>query len=294
MAHDTFRAGNLTAVIGDNEGYGKHRAGYNGIHELIHRDEPTNLFVPVVAGLNLEHIFDGDRDLRNRDNAKIFFEPRQSPMAFKKLSDSEAELHQSPTPTYKLESWTRFKLVAPHYIDFTFRCRATQHVFQHKYIGLFWANYINAPEDKSMYFRGHKHWQQLCTPQHNNQSTVVHRDNKFDLTFSPVAGETLYKNLSPLKFDEPFFYGSFRKMLFLLMFDHSDGIRFSHSPSGGGDNAQLQTTNPAWDFQFIIPAYEVMRDYGFSARAVYRERCSRDEIVREFNDWRKALGEQEK
>jgi hypothetical protein len=294
MAHDTFRVGNLTAVIGDNEAHGKHLAGYNGIHELMHRDEPTNLFLPTVAGLNLEHVFDGDKDLRNRNDPKIFFEPRQAPMSFRKVSDDEAELHQPPTPTYKLESWTRFKLVAPHYVDMTFRCQATQHVFHHKYIGLFWASYINAPDDKSMYFLGHKRWRQLCTPEHNNQSTVVHRDNKFELTFSPVPGETLYKNFSPFKFDEPFFYGLFRKQLFLLMFDRSDGIRFSHSPSGGGDNAESQTTNPAWDFQFIIPAYEVMRDYGFRARVVYRERCPREEIVREFTTWRKSLGKQEK
>ena len=34
-----------------------------------------------------------------------------------------------------------------------FRFRPTQHVFTHGYIGLFWASYINAPEDKSIYFR---------------------------------------------------------------------------------------------------------------------------------------------
>src|SRR5438445_2099636 len=63
MAYDTFRAGNLTAIIGDNEGYGKHQAGLNGIHQLTHRDEPTTIFLPTAGGLNLEHIFDGDKDL---------------------------------------------------------------------------------------------------------------------------------------------------------------------------------------------------------------------------------------
>jgi hypothetical protein len=74
MAHGTFQVGNLTAVIGDNQPHEQHRAGYNGIHQLIHRDEPTTLFVPAVAGLNLEHIFDGDKDLRGRDDPKIFFD----------------------------------------------------------------------------------------------------------------------------------------------------------------------------------------------------------------------------
>jgi hypothetical protein len=288
MAYDTFQVGDLTAVIGDNQAHDKHAAGYNGIHQLTHRSEPTTLFVPTVAGLNLEHIFDGDQELRGRKDPKLFFKPRTAPMAFKKLSDSEAELHQPPTPTFKLESWTRFKLVAPHYLDLTFRCRPTQHALRHGYIGLFWASYVNAPEDKSLYFRGEGRWQH-CSPQHYSQSTVVHRANKVSLDFSAVPGDALCKSLSPLRFDEPFYYGLFRRHLFLLMFDHSEGVRFTHSPSGGGLNPELQTTNPAWDFLFIIPAYEVLREYGFRARAVYRERCSRQEALREFGDWRKSL-----
>jgi hypothetical protein len=289
MAHDTFQVGDLTAVIGDNEAHDGHTAGYNGIHRLTHRSEPTTLFVPAVAGLNLEHIFDGDRELRARNDPKVFFEPRTAPMTFRRLSADEAELHQPPTPTFHLESWTRFKLVPPHSIDLIFRCRPTQHTFRHGYIGLFWASYINAPDDKSLYFRGDGRWLQLCSQRHYDESTVVHRDNKVALEFSAVPGDALFKNLSPLRFDEPFYYGLFGRHLFLLMFDRSEGIRFSHSPSGGGFNAEAQTTNPAWDFQYIIPAYEVLREYGFRARAVYRERCGRQEVLREFADWRKSL-----
>jgi hypothetical protein len=36
----------------------------------------------------------------------------------------------------------------------SFRCVAHQHVFHHDYIDLFWANYIDGPTDKSMYFPG--------------------------------------------------------------------------------------------------------------------------------------------
>src|SRR5438445_7033350 len=173
MAHDTFRAGDLTAIIGDNSAAGEHHAGYNGVWSLTHKSEPTNLFVPTVAGLNLEHIFDGDK--RDADDSrKVFFEPRHAPMAFKKLSATEAELHQPPTPTFHLESWTRFTLMPPHYLDMSFRCQPTQHLFAHGYIGLFWASYINAPEDRSIYFRGGGIWQQLCTQRHNDESTVRH------------------------------------------------------------------------------------------------------------------------
>src|SRR5206468_8932644 len=128
MAHDTFKAGDLTAVIGDNSAHGGHRAGYNGVWCLTHRTEPRSLFVPSVAGLNLEHIFDGDK--RDADaGRKVFFEPRNAPMTFRRVSATEAELHQPPTPTFHLESWTRFRLVAPHYLDFHFLCVPTQHAF---------------------------------------------------------------------------------------------------------------------------------------------------------------------
>ena len=171
VGHDTFQVGDLTAVIGDNEIYDGRRPGYNGIHKLVHKTRPESLF--GITGLNLEHIFDGDQDLKG--DTKTYFEPRNSPMTFTKISDSEAELHQPQTPTFFLESWTRFKLVAPHYIDFSFRCKPHQHAFRNGYIGLFWASYIEAPENKSMYFRDDKGWVQLCTQGHNDESTVRYK-----------------------------------------------------------------------------------------------------------------------
>src|SRR5437870_6893154 len=131
MGHATFKVGDLTAVIGDNAADGEHHAGYNGIWNLQHAAGTRSLFVPGYAGLNHEHIFNGDAD---ESDPKIFFEPRHAPMTFRQISDFEAELHQPPTPTFHLESWTRFKLAAPHYLDMSYRCVAHQHVFQRGYI----------------------------------------------------------------------------------------------------------------------------------------------------------------
>jgi hypothetical protein len=288
---DTFKAGDLTATIGDNAASGKHRAGYNGVWSLVHKNEPDNLFVPEVAGLNFEHIFDGDKQDED-DSRKVFFEPRHAPMTFKKLSATSAELHQPPTPAFRLESWTRLELVAPHYIDMTFRCEPTQHCFTFGYIGLFWANYINAPEDKSIYFHGRDHWLQLCTQEHNDESTVRHRDDKLNLKFSETYGPALYRNLARLRFDEPLFYGLFKKQIFIVMFDRTNGIRFAHSPSGGGDNRNQQTTLPAWDFQWILPSFDVLKEYSFKARVVYRDRCSRAEVMKEFKNWRQEFSKE--
>ena len=285
MASDTFTVGDLTAVVGDNAAAGTHRAGYNGLWSLTHRTEKESVFVPGVAGFNLEHVFDGET-IDAGDARDVFFEPRRAAMTFRKLSATEAELHQPPTPTFHLESWTRFTFREPDAIDVSFRFKAHQHVFRREYLGLFWASYVNAPEDKSLYFRGNRLWQQHCTPAHNVLSTVRHSADKFDLTFNPRHFDCLYKSLSPLRFDEPLFYGHFRGHTLIFLFDRTEGLRFTHSPSGGGTNAAAQTTNPAWDFQYVLPRYEVAKEYELRARVIYRERCSRAEVQKEYEKWK--------
>lgn len=289
IGHTTLKAGDLTAIVGDNSTDGQHRSGYNGVWSLQHSAAKRSLFVPEVAGLNLEHIVTGE----HLENGKTFFEPRNSEMSLQQISESEAELHQPPTPTYHVESWTRFQLVAPHYLDMSFRCVAHKPVFPRGYLALFWASYINAPADKSMYFLGgaegqKKLWSQFCTQWHNDQSTVRHRHDQFEMTFPDGSRDALFKSLSRFRFDEPLFYGNFDDLMWLILFDRTEGIRFTHSPSGGGENSALQTTNPAWDFQFLIPKPELNKEYGFRVRTVLRPRCSRNELLAEFENWKKA------
>lgn len=287
VSHATLKAGDLTAVIGDNSAKGEHRAGYNGLWSLRHSAGNRSVFVPAVAGLNLEHIVTGEQ----LEDRKVFFEPRNAPMSFKQLSETEAELHQPPTPTFHVESWTQFQLVAPHYLDMNFRCVAHQPVFPRGYLALFWASYINAPADKSMYFLGgldaqRNRWTQFCTQWHNDQSTVRHRYDTFEMSFPPGGRDALFKSLSRFRFDQPFFYGHFDDLMWLVMFDRAEGIRLTHSPSGGGANTALQTTNPAWDFQFLVQKPEVKKDYSFRVRTVLRPPFSRREVLAEFSKWK--------
>lgn len=88
-----------------------------------------------------------------------------------------------------------------------------------------------------------------------------------------------------MRFDQPFFYGNHDDLMWLVMFDRTAGVRLTHSPSGGGANADLQTTNPAWDFQFLVQKPEVMKEYGFQVRTVLRPRCFRQEVLGEFQRW---------
>ena len=288
MAHDQFSVGDLTAVIGDNAAHQGHRAGYNGLWSLRHKQSTRSVFVPGIAGLNLEHVFNGETEFGGRD---VFFEPRRAPMTFRKVNAATAELHQPPTPNFHMESWTTFTLEAPHYIDFEFRCKPHQHVHERGWFGIFWASYINAPLDKSMYFRGgwrakEDMWMQLCTQEHDDESTVLAQGDDFKLTWLEGSRDALFKNISRMRYGRPFYYGIFEGLTYILMFEKADGIRFTHSPSGGGYNKELNTTNPAWDWQFIVPQYEVNEEYKYRARLVLRPKCSREEILKEVAGWK--------
>ena len=287
MNHANFHIGELRATIGNNAAHQEHRAGYNGLWSLTYGSSKRSLFVPAYAGLNHEHIFNGESDAPR----EIFFEPRHAEMEFRLISENKCELYQPPTPTFQLESWTQFHFLEPHYIDITYRCIARQHTFPHGYIGLFWASYINAPEDKSMYFSGNQQgsnddlWCQLCTPIHNDKSTVPHKDDALSLPFREGHRNALFRNISPFRYHTPFYFGLFQQYMWIVMFDRTQGIRFTHSPSGGGTNSLYQTTNPAWDYQFLIPEFQLDQTYQFSMRAILRPRCTREEIMEEYVRW---------
>jgi hypothetical protein len=278
----SISAGDLKVVFIDNDAYGEqHRSGYNGISELRHAAQDSNLFVPLYAGFNLEHIFAGD-SLSN------LFEPRKSPMQLKRISDTKVELYQKETSLSHVESWTTFTLVPPHYIDVSFRCVIkSAEFFKHGYAGMFWASYINAPQDKKIYFYGREQqteemkWIGAYSRQHGVASTHIGNEDNFDLFAVPGFNITLASHYSNYLYNEPFYYGRFNNMVFAYLFSEpQEGIiRFSQSPTGGG------LDNPAWDFQYIIPDFKVGKKYSFDARLVYKEWKGAEDIMTEFNSW---------
>lgn len=290
MNYAELKTGEITALVGDNTSHGQHKNGYNGLWSLTSVHEPRNLFVPLYAGLNLEHIFDG----RAMKAVEERFEPRYSPMQLTGVTDVSATLHQPPTFHSQFESWTTFKVKPPYYIDFEFRCVPRGAVFTGDYIGLFWASYINAPVDKSIYFPheakadGSVIWQQFCTQWHNRDSTVLHRSDAFQPQFAPEE-RALYVYTSQIRYALPLYYGRFGDMTLIYMFDRVEGIRLTHSPSGGGWAPAGDDTNPAWDFQFIIHPWEVGREYGFRLRAAYKRWSGRADILEEYGKFHASL-----
>jgi hypothetical protein len=67
------------------------------------------------------------------------------------------------------------------------------------------------------------------------------------------------------------------------MFRPGDRIRLTQSPSGGGNG------NPAWDFQFFVPDYQVDKLYRMVMRATYLPFESPEQIEKSTAAHREAL-----
>ena len=272
----------------DDEVLAGHRGGYSGVASLTHRGRDENLFVPFYAGLNFEHIHDGT--VQPRD---ILFEPRRAPMEIRQLDAYTVELHQPPTPHWKLESWLRYELLADGAIEMTLECVPHARTFKHDYIGLFFASYIHQPESLDIHFRGHPAddtdgeptWIRGVTPAHGTLPTHLSVGDTRRFRHDADFPLTLVFNRSDYRYSEPWYYGVSHGMALVLMFRPQDQVRFSQSPSGGGQG------NPAWDFQWFIPEYEVDRRYRFVMRALLVPLESRERLLEVTQAHRDALGQ---
>jgi CubicO group peptidase (beta-lactamase class C family) len=266
-----LRRGGVEVVIADNRAIDDevlpgHRAGYHGVAALRYGPGGRNVFVPAYAALNFEHIHDG-----TRQSSDVLFEPRRAPMELRAIDDHTAELYQTPTPFWGLESCLRYDLLEDGALEVTFECVPRRDTFRGGYIGLFWASYIDHPESLDVHFRGSREgsgslaveWLRGSSRSHGDQAT--HRAVE-DLRDPPHAADfplPLPFGYSRLRFTEPWFYGVCRGLAYVQLFRAEDDVRFSQSPSGGGDGC------PAWDFQWFIDAPRVGARY----QLVFRAAC---------------------
>jgi len=286
-----LKRGDVSAIVVDNEAVDVpalpgHRAGYNGVASLKHAQYNENLFVPTYAGLNFEHIHDGTLAV-----AREKFEPRRSPMQLRLIDKHTVEVYQSPTPNWKLESCSRYRILEDGTIEYTFECIPREDVFKNGYIGLFWASYIHNAKDKAINFLGRPKdqagsksaWIRAVTTRHGVDSTHPPAGRLNSFKIDPKFPLTLVNHRSKYVYTSPWYYGVSHDMAYVPMFRSRDRIWFAQSPTGGG------ATNPAWDFQWFIPDYKVGQAYGFVMRTAYIPFKSRRQVQQATEMHRSAL-----
>jgi len=293
--HAILRRGEVTAIIVDNQAHdlpGKnlpgHRAGYNGVAFLSHGKRTDNLFVPFFSGLNFEHIHDG-----TTANLKNKFEPRIFPMELRLINEHTVELYQAPTGHWKLESCGRYHLLPDGTIEYTFECIPRETNYARRFIGLFWASYIQKPGNGSIHFRG-QHlqrkpphfpaWIEATSPAHGTASTHPPETDRSALpSIDRNFPLSLVNHPSNYFYSQPFYLGVSRGMAFAQIFRSRDHIWFAQSPSGGGNG------NPAWDFQWFIRNPRVNSAYGFVMRSAYLPFASREQVAKAITPHLRAL-----
>ena len=286
---DRLETDRLRVVIADNEAYGPdHLAGYNGVAELrLKPGDQKNLFVPNYAGLNLEHIFSGDAESYGWD----IFEPRRAPMQLIRQSPSRVELCQEKTEHWPLRSRLVFE-VKDDAIDLTYYGTPLADAWKkHGYIGVFFASYIQTPEDMAIQFIGRSRpgqgdsqpcWIKHLPEKHGVAASHRPAGSNWDPQTDDGFKLTLVTGNSEFEYQYPFYFGRSGENVLVLMFERTrdEGeLRFAQSPSGGGKG------NPAWDFVYFHRDYGVNREFSFRVRAVYRKFTSVEDVVRLYEKW---------
>lgn len=279
----------LRAVFADNDAFDPvHRAGYNGIAELSLTGSPaTNLFVPTYSGLNLEHIFSGDA----QSFAWNIFEPRRSAMKLVQRSPTSVQLNQERTEHWPLRSEITFS-TAGNAIDFTYRGTPLADVWKkHGYIGIFFASYLNAPDDLSIQFIGRSRpgqgdasprWIKHSSPRHGVSANHRAAGSDWDPPTDDGFAISLVTGLSEVEYLYPFYFGRSGENVLILMFEKPPGkneLRFAQSPTGGGFG------NPAWDFVYFQRDYKIDRSFSFRGRLVYKPFSNLADVVLEYEKW---------
>jgi len=313
----TISTRDLTIEFADNSETADRRAGMNGV-VVRHRSDAAPLFVPGLAGLNYEHVFDGQQDDR-----ELHFEPRRAQCALQPLGGSRVlaaipatdgagvVLDWPPTPQWGLATRITLRVVEPDMVDAEYGFTPTRRSSQGDLLGVFFADYINQPEELGYKFWGHDAagsdntmTGQASSPgrggaeggaerviayassEHGVLSTHRWANEPDYPPMGAISAHWMYASFSPYVFTRPYFWGEVRGLTALWMFDPPaggappEGLRIAHSPSGGGAG------NPAWDYIFLMPGYEVGRAYRWRSRLVYREMADAvTESARAYHEW---------
>ncbi len=272
----------------------------SGFNPLILKSHPkTNLFRDDAVGFNFEHIFNGAQ----AQHAISMFTPRQDPCQVRDVGKHRYQLHwPSKGSQWGMEAQMIYDLSEADHVDVEFKCTPTEvAIYSKGFAAMMWASYMNRALDRKIRFWGKEGervgWVEFGTGKGSaiEVGTVAHVDAP-DLPFEDGA-QTLNLIAHPnKKFITPFYYGLLDgdhdlettddKLLYLVLFDQTESIRFAMWNFFKNDRDEPDTHSPAWDWQYVIRNPKADQHYDYRARVVVKPFTGREQIWEEYRRWR--------
>ena len=260
--------------------------GYNGIPRLRYKDS-AHPFLTSASGLNCEFFFDEKR---------WSFEPRwkdierfqAQPSRVKRISDHEAQLEIDAGEDWGVKVETTVRLETPYFLDLEHSFTPTREdKLVGDFLGVFWANYIQAPRNPGYYLwgrvspRSRPSWHNIFDALQLETVGVIGAE-KGPVGESLRGTKRLLFDLSPVRYVEPLMAGRVHNMLLAFLFQPSEDleVRLAFNGQGGGVGA------PAWDYQAVVPNPKVGRRYSFKVRVVYKPFEALDEVLDLHRQWK--------
>lgn len=194
-----------------------------------------------------------------------------------------------------------YDLSAAGQVDLDFRCTPTTvDLYSQGFAAMMWASYMNRALDRKIRFWGKEGgragWVEFGTGTGSDieVGTVAHADATA-LPFEEGA-QTLNLVAHPEKtFVTPFYYGLLDgdhdlktkddTLLYLVLFDQTDSIRFAMWNFIRNDEGRPDTHSPAWDWQYVIRNPMAGQHYGYRARVVVKPFTGEEQVWEEYRRW---------
>ena len=280
----------------------KKRQG-SGFTPLILKSYPgANLYRDDAVGINFEHIFNGAKEQYDIS----MFTPRQDSCHLKQVRENRYELHwPSKGSKWGMEARMVYDLSKEDQVDLVFECTPTVDLYSQRFAAMMWASYMHCTYDRKIHFWGTEGdrtgW--VAFGEGTGKDFEVGTVSYTVVPNLPYEEEAQTLNLiehPKKKFITPFYYGLIDgdhdletisdKLLYLVLFDQTDPIRFAMWNFFTDETGDPDTHSPAWDWQYVIRDPEVGQSYGYRARVVVKPFKGTEQIWEEYHRWGEDLG----
>lgn len=269
----------------------------SGFNPLVLKFFPNqNVFRDDAVGLNFEHIMNGSA----KDANICMFTPRKDSCFLFQVSDSSALIiHKAKESSWNMDSEMKYTLTGKNYIDLDFKVTLREDKFPLGYVGFMWASYINNAVDRRLYFWGMEKNSKTWVAFGENTKTGFETGTVAFFNTDSLVYEKDTKTLNLIedknkKFILPFYYGLVNgcrgeckndTMVYIMMFDQTGPIRFAMWNFFRTGDGKADTHSPAWDWQYVIRSPQLNKEYGYSARIVYKPYAGRKDVLKEYEAW---------